>query len=171
MIMKKIKTGKLELQVSKADAVDKLRQMKGVCSEALSGDMPREFRCSKSGKILIGNMTGTYAKRKTYMALFGKVIEESGKAYVDYCTTFGNGEKIADFVFSAIDIIVAVVALVFAVINKSLGFELLIVALCLVILILRLSFISKAKQYSLGDSDTLVKELKTRVASVNNWDK
>ena len=94
--MKKITQGEYEIFTTKEDAIDKFMQMKGICREKISDENLINFYCSKKGKIIITDPPrrgrGIHLDNSTN--LFADIIEQNGKTYVSYYTSFSKSNNI-----------------------------------------------------------------------------
>ena len=162
----KISQGKLELHTSKSDAIDKLMQLQGVCSEENSNDNPIEFYCTKSGNVAINNPPTKFVSKEISTKLFGKVIVEDGKTYLTYSTTYSSSNNIIKIIYLTIMLLASILGIF---IEKTI----LIFALILACLLFgsMLSSATNEKGNASNDSEILIKELEKRVDAVNNWDK
>ncbi len=173
--MKKISEGKFEVFTSKEDAIDKFMQLQGYCVDQINGGEDSiEFICLKNGKMVIGDIP---KRRSTENAtkLYAKVIEEDGKTYVSYYTSFSKFNFVYDLIFiiflSLLSVGGTIFTGIFAIETKEKVYLPVLFALCLVGWIFR--FISKTKERknSPKDSEIMIKELEKRVNAVNYWDK
>lgn len=92
--MKKITQGKLEIFTSKANAINKLIQLQGVCKDIEnSNNRPIEFYCNKNGKITVESLYSRHNPKKaqlsryrgyhhTYTFLFEKSVEYKLKKHI-----------------------------------------------------------------------------------------
>ncbi len=170
--MKKISQGKYELFTTKEDAIDKLMQLQGICTEEISGESQIEFFCYKNGKIAVTNPLRT-RKRYHYNStnLYGKVVRQNGKTYVTYYTAFSK----FNHVFNYIDIISRIlIAILVIILMVKYAFNIYKIVFLLLILAAWVSLFIKnlnEKKNSSNDSEILINELEKRVVAVNQWDK
>ncbi len=174
--MKKISEGKFEVFTSKEDAIDKFMQLQGYCVDQINGGEDSiEFICLKNGKMVIGDIPKRRYAMENATKLYAKVIEEDGKTYVSYYTSFSK----FDFVYDLLFIIFALLVLVgvtifkgiFAIETKEKIHLPVLYALCLVGGVFRFISKIKEKKNSPKDSEIMIKELEKRVNAVNYWDK
>lgn len=169
--MKKLSQGMYEIFTTKADAIDKLMQMQGICREEISGENLIEFYCQKNGKIVITNPPTRRVENDNSTNLFAEIIEQNGKTYVSYYTTYSKSSNIFKLIFLAIYLFMAVFAIALTIIGKEKTFYLPILALALVFFGIKLFAGTKEEKNSPKDSEILIKELKKRVEAVNLWEK
>lgn len=169
--VKKISQGKYELFTKKEDAIDKFMQMQGVCREEISGQHAIEFYCSDNGKISITNPPKRYIQNTNSTNLFAELIEQDGKTYLTYYTTFSRSNTVLKMITLVISIIVIVLAIIFAIMNEDKTTNLIILPLGLVLFAAQFFDSTKEGKNSTKDSEILVKELERRVEAVNLWDK
>ena len=169
--MKKISQGKYEVLTTKQDAIDKLMQMQGICREQISGESPIEFYCTEKGKIFITNPPTKHIENGNSTNLFAEVVELDGKTYITYYTAFSKSNNVLKMIFITIDIILAIVAIVFAVMAADKTVSTIVLFLCLAAFVFKLFNSTKEKSNSPKDSEILIKELEKRVEAVNLWDK
>lgn len=168
--MKKISQGKFEIHTTKADAIDKFMQMQGICREEISGENSIEFYCSKKGKISITNPPKKYVENTNATNLLAEIIEQDGKIYATYYTTFSKSSNVLKLIFLAIDIIMIILAIIFAIsVDKKVS--IIVLVLGLVFFVFQLFTTIKEKNNSPKDSEILIKELEKRVEAVNLWEK
>ena len=174
--MKKIIEGKYEILTSKEDAIDKFVQLQGACVEGINGGVDSiEFTCTKKGKMFIGDITKRRRKTFNSTKLYAQNIEENGKTYVSYFTSFSGSV----FVFNLINIILlSLMSVGFTIFTGIYAIETkekpyLPVMFCLFSVCWILEFISKLKEKknSQKDSEIMIKELEKRIEAVNKWDK
>lgn len=166
----KISQGKFEICTSKADAIDKLMQMQGVCAEKISDDSHIEFYCNRRGKIILCHITRRITLDDTSTKLYGEVVEQEGKTHVTYYTMFDKFSNITNVVFLLISLLLVILGVVLSVLSGK-TFFLIIVPFWLLFLGYRLHKQINGKANSQKDSETLIKELEKRVQAVNLWDK
>lgn len=169
--MGKIAQGEFEVLTTKADAIDKFLQLQGICREEISNENSIEFYCTKKGEIVITNPPKRNVENTISTNLFAEIIERDGKIYATYYTTFSKSSNVLKMIFLAIDVIITIFAIIFAVINKEKTFSLGVLVLGLAFFVFKLLTDSQEKENSSGDSEILIKELKKRVDAVNLWDK
>lgn len=169
--MKKIHEGKFEVFTTKADAIDKFRQMRGGCRAELSGENRIAFFCQKDGDITITNPPTRHVENENATNLFAKVTEEAGKTYVTYYTTFNKTSNVAKWIVLAIDILTVIFAILFTVAHTEHTMYAVVLILCLAVFTCKLFYNSKEEKNAPNDSEVLVKELEKRVNAVNLWDK
>ncbi len=169
--MKKISQGKYEIRTTKAAAINRFMQMKGICREEISGEKSIEFYCSKKGKISITNPPKRYVENTNATNLFAEIIEQDGKTYATYYTAFSKSYNVLKLIFLAIDIIMVISAIIFAIINVGKTASFIVLVLGLVFLAFQLFTATKEEKNSPKDSEILIKELEKRVDAVNLWEK
>lgn len=162
----KIKRGKLEIFTSKNDAIDKLRQMRGVCREKYSDDNFMQFYCSKKGKLAISNPPRRHFQFYSPTALFGKIIEEDNKTYITFYTIYSKSFHSVKIFYFVMTVIMVIVSLF---VDKTVPVILFI--LFLFLFLHHLFSATKEGEQASFDSDALITELERRVEAVNNWDK
>lgn len=168
--MKIISQGKYEIFTTKEDAIDKFMQMQGICREEMSGENSIEFYCSKKGKISITNLPKKHIENTNATNLFAEIIEQDGKIYATYYTMFSKSTNILKLIFLAIDIIIIIFAIIFA-INVDKTASLIVLVIGLVFFVFQLFITAKEEKNSPKDSEILIKELEKRVDAVNLWEK
>lgn len=169
--MKKISQGKYELLTTKPDAIDKFMQMQGVCREEMSDENSIEFYCSPKGKISITNPPSRRVENDNSTNLFAEILEQDGKVYVNYYTSFSQSNNVLKMIFLAIYLLMAVFAIHVTIISKVKTYYLPILALSLIFFGIKLFATTKEGKNSPKDSEILIKELEKRVEAVNLWDK
>lgn len=169
--MKKVSQGEFEIFTTKADAIDKLRQMQGICRENISGDNAIEFLCQKNGEIFITNPPRRRVENDNSTVLFAKVVEKDGKTCVTYYTSFSKSTNALKLIFLLIDFLMAAISIVFVVLSKSQMYYLPILVLTLPFFGFKFFFVTEEENNSQKDSEILIKELEKRVEAVNLWDK
>ena len=169
--MKKISQGKFEIFTTKADAIDKFIQMQGVCTEKIGDENPIQFYCTKKGKIIITNPPRRRVENHYSTNLFAEVVQQEDKTYVTYYTTFDKSNNILNSIFLVIDLLIGVLAIVFAIVSKSEIYYLPILLLGVLLFGQKLFINTKQETNSPKDSEILIKELEKRVEAVNLWDK
>ena len=92
--MKKIDQGQHEIFTTKSDAINKFMQMQGVCRGELNGEKQIEFYCHKNGEIAITNPPRRHTQNINSTNLFAKMIEQDGKTYLTYYTTYSQCHNI-----------------------------------------------------------------------------
>ncbi len=169
--MKKISQGQYEIFTTKPDAINKLRQMQGICRDALSDENRMAFTCLKDGKISITDPPGRKAEHANSTNLFAEVIEQDGKTYVTYYTSFNRTNNILKSIFLIVDIIMAIIGCILVAISDNKLYAFAILAVCLAVAAFSLFTNAKEEENSPADSDILINELQRRVEAVNLWDK
>ncbi|MBO5211470.1 MAG: hypothetical protein J6B80_06025 [Clostridia bacterium] len=169
--MKKISQGEYQLLTTKADAIDKLMQMQGVCREEISGENAIQFYCLKNGKITIINPPTRRVENDNSTILFGRVIEKDGKTYVTYYTAFSKSNNVTKLIFLLMDFLMAAISIVYVVLSKTQMYYLPILILALPLFSFKFFVGTKEEKNSKTDSEILIKELEKRVEAVNYWDK
>ncbi len=169
--MKKISQGEYQLLTTKADAIDKLMQMQGICSEEISGENAIQFYCLKNGKITITNPPTRRVENDNSTILFGRVIEKDGKTYVTYYTAFSKSNNVTKLIFLLMDFLMAAISIVFVVLSRTQMYYLPILILALPLFSFKFFVDTKEEKNSKTDSEILIKELEKRVEAVNYWDK
>ena len=169
--MQKISQGKYELFTTKQDAIDKFMQMQGVCREEISGEKPIEFYCTKKGKIIITNPPTKRVENENSTNLFAEILEQDGKVYVDYYTSFSKSNNILNSIFLAVYFLIAVLAIVLTIYTHTKIYYLPILFLELLLFGFKLFSATKEEKNSPMDSEILINELEKRVEAVNLWDK
>ena len=166
MHMKKIDKGKYEVFTTRQDAIDKFMQIQGVCNEPVNGGYTTCFYCYKDGKIYITDPAG---HRPFYNAtkLKGEIIEEDGKTYVSFYTTYSKTIDISNYIILLVDIILDIILILFV---KN-WFTIAVALISFVLCVYHLGANSEQKYHSTIDSEAMIRELKRRVDTVNNWDK
>lgn len=168
--MKIISQGKYEIFTTKDDAIKKFMQLQGVCREEISGEKRIHFYCSKKGKIVITNPPSRNIDKDNSTELFAEIIEQDGKVYVDYYTSFSKPNNIFKCILLAFELLLCIFAVVL-VINTSDIYRLPIYILGLLLFGCSLFYATKEKRFSPIDSEIMINELKKRVEAVNLWDK
>lgn len=169
--MKKLTQGKYQLFTTKADAIEKFMQIQGISREKMSGGNRIEFNCYKNGKIVITNPRNRSVGGDNATNLYAEIIEQNGKTYITYYTVFIKTIAALKYVCLAIDIIMAIVGILLAVVTKEKISSLLLLAFSFAFFFYQMLALPSDKNYSHQDSEILVKELKKRVDAVNEWDK
>ena len=169
--MKKIIQGEFEVFTTKADAIDKLMQMQGICREEISGENAIQFYCLKNGKITITNPPTRRVENDNSTILFGRVIEKDGKTYVTYYTAFSKSNNVTKLIFLLMDFLMVAISIVFIVFSKTQMYYLPILILALPLFCFKFFVGTKEEKNSKIDSEILIKELEKRVEAVNFWDK
>ena len=169
--MKKIIQGEFEVFTTKADAIDKLMQMQGICREEISGENAIQFYCLKNGKITITHPYRKRVENHNSTILFGRVIEKDGKTYVTYYTAFSKSNNVTKLIFLLMDFLMAAISIVFVVLSKAQMYYLPILILALPLFSFKFFAGTKEEKNSKTDSEILIKELEKRVEAVNYWDK
>lgn len=163
--------GKYEIFTTKADAINKFRQMQGICREELTDRSRIEFRCSRKGKITVTNPKRRSDKTvPSSTMLFANVVEQDGKTYVTYYTTYSGLNNAFNFINITIMIIMCIIAIVLAVTTDDMISPILL-GLSLLLYIYELFRNSKEKTNFPKDAEIMVNELKKRVEAINLWDK
>lgn len=169
--MKRISQGEYEIFTTKKDAIDKFMQMQGTCREEISGENPIRFYCSKKGKIIITNPPTKRVESDNSTNLFAEILERDGKAYVAYYTAFSRSNNVLKYIFLAIYLFLAIIAIVLAINTRGKTYYLLILFFGLLLFGFKLFSATKEEKNSPKDSEILIKELEKRVEAVNLWDK
>lgn len=169
--MKKISQGEFEVFTTKADAIDKLIQMQGICREEISGENAIQFYCLKNGKITITNPPTRRVENDNSTILFGRVIEKDGKTYVTYYTAFSKSNNVTKLIFLLMDFLMAAISIVYVVLSKTQMYYLPILILALPLFCFKFFVGTKEEKNSKTDSEILIKGLEKRVEAVNYWDK
>ncbi len=169
--MKKIDQGMFELHTYKADAIRKFRQMQGICREEISNEDVIEFCCSKRGRIVITNPYSRKVEHENSTNLYARVVEENGKTYVSYYTTFSNFTNVSKILMLLTYLLTMVGVIVFSIVSKSGTFIVPVALFGLCFYLYELSRRTKEGTYASADSEILVNELEKRVHAVNLWDK
>ena len=169
--MKKFSQGSIEIHTTKADAIDKFRQMQGYCREEISGENSILFKCTKKGKITIFCQSARKGRANLRsIRLLATITEQNGKIYANYLTRFSRAYGIVNSVLIGMDFLFAFFLLPFVK-----GFDFSIV---LAVLLLNLAFLGysiygniKEKENLQKDSKIMVNELEKRIEAINLWDK
>ena len=169
--MKKIIQGEFEVFTTKADAIDKLMQMQGICREEISGENAIQFYCLKNGKITITNPPTRRVENDNSTILFGRVIEKDGKTYVTYYTAFSKSNNVTKLILLLMDFLMAAISIMFVVLSKTQMYYLPILILALPLFSFKFFVWTKEQKNSKTDSEILIKELEKRVEAVNYSDK
>ena len=169
--MKKIDQGEFKIFTTKKDAVDKFRQMQGVCRENISNEKLIQFYCDKKGEICILHPPTRRTSDCNSTNLFAKVIERDGKTFVSYYTGFSESIHVMNIIIIVIYMIMVVLGIICAIASANSIYYLLLLILSLVLFGIRLIGSTKEKANSPTDSKILVEELKNRVEAINMWDK
>ncbi len=171
--MKKLNEGRYELFTTKADAIDKFMQMQGICREELSDEKAIEFICFKDGKISISNLPTRHIENNNATDLVAQVVEQDGKTYVEYYTTFNKSTIVWKFIAIILDIFLGIFAVILTVLYPEENFVALLAVgiVCIALLISRLISATKEEKHAPKDSAILIHELEKRVKAVNLWDK
>ena len=170
--MKKIAQGKNEIFTTKADAIDRFMQMQGLCREEISNENYILFSCTPKGKIDIFHLSSRRAPySQTSTRLYAKVIEQDGKTYVSYYTTFSKSNNILNAVCIVIYMLFMVLGVIIAVADVNELYYIYLFVFGLLLLGYRLFLNSKEEKNSPKDSEILINELEKRVEAVNLWDK
>ena len=88
-----------------------------------------------------------------------------------YYTTFDKSNNILNSIFLVIDLLIGVLAIVFAIVSKSEIYYLPFLLLGVLLFGQKLFINTKQETNSPKDSEILIKELEKRVEAVNLWDK
>lgn len=169
--MKKINQGEFEVFTTKTDAIDKLMQLQGVCKDIKnSNNYIIEFCCNKNGKITVESQWSRHnpQKAKVLTKLYGEVIEQANKTYINYYTSFSNMSVFARLSCFIIAIIILSIFMVFVTDKIK---ALIAIIVCIIGLVFQLISIGKERQNLTENSNILVEVLKNKVNIVNNWDK
>lgn len=169
--MKKISQGKFEVFTTKADAIDKLIQLQGGCKDIKnSNNYIIEFYCNKNGKITVESQWSRHnpQKAKVFTKLYGEVIEQVDKTYINYYTSFSNKSVLIRISSFIIAIIVLSIFMMFVAEKVK---DLIAIIVCIVGLIFQLISIEKEKKNLSENSDIFIEVLENKVNIVNNWDK
>ena len=169
--MRKIEQGKYEVFTTKENAIDKFRQMQGICREEISGENRIEFFCTKKGKIYITNPSTRHYENGISTKLFAQILNKDGKTYITYYTSFSKANNVLKTINIVIDLLMAIFLIAVIIIEKVRTYYLPIFVLCLVAFGIKLFFATKEEKNSPKDSEILIKELEKRVEAVNLWDK
>lgn len=169
--MKKISQGKYEIFTTKQDAIDKFMQLQGTCREEISGENCIEFYCFENGKIIITNPPRRRIENENSTELFAEIIEQDGKTYVTFYTAFSQSNNVLKLIFLVIDIISAILAIAWTILNEVKIHVLIFLGLCLAFFVYKLFTASNEKRSSPDDSKIIIKELEKRVEAVNLWDR
>ena len=169
--VKKIRQGKFEIFTTREDAIDKLIQLQGICTEELDNEQPIEFYCSKNGKIIIASPPRRDYEHSSSTELFAEVVTEGSKTFVTYYTKFSKFDNVSKLIYFAFRILTCIIAIIIAVISKLNPIKIMLLFLCLVSFFFWSSTFSKEGLHSVNDSDIMIKELEKRVNAVNLWDK
>ena len=175
--MPKINQGKYEVFTTKEDAINKFMQMQGICRERISGENPIEFSCNKKGKIVIANPSSNRRSPRRRTAdysstnLFADILEQDGKVYVAYYTSFSVLNNILNCIFLVIYSLMFIFGIVLTIKLDYEFYYLPILFLGLIFSGIQIFSIVKEKKNSPKDSKTLIKVLENRVEAVNLWDK
>ncbi len=169
--MKKINQGRYEILTTKSDAINKFMQMQGMCREKVSDENRIEFYCSKKGKITITNPPTRSVRGHISTELFADIVEQNGKTYVSYYTSFSKVNNALKSIFFILDMVINIILLIFAFLSDDKIWFLLVLALSLGGFIFYLFNNLKEEKNSPEDSKILINELKKRVEAVNLWDK
>ena len=165
--MKIIDKGKYELFTTRQDAIDKFMQIQGVCREPVNGGYTTCFFCYKDGKININPPAHTRRFTDNATKLYGEIIEEDGKTYVAFRTVFNRFVDIFNCICLVLNLIIDIILILF--VKDWITFVVILVSLGLFIYLS--GAISEQKYSSTVDYEAMIKELKRRVDTVNNWDK
>ncbi len=168
--MKKIEQGKFKVFTSKADAIDKLMQMQGICQEKSVDDRRIEFSCKKDGKVNVcfsqGRRENRSGKSKLFTKLNGEVIMQDNETYITYFTAIDTFGVFVRLFILAIAIIVCL--FFFAFIADKIK-VLIATIICITAFVFQL--ISIEKEAPSSESNVLVDVLKKKVDAVNTWEK
>ena len=173
--MKRIDQGQYEVFTTKEDAIDKFKQMQGICREKINSENLVGFYCSKKGKIKIRNPHPLTRRaewaRVDYNStnLYGKIVEQDDKTYIIFYTKFSKINHASKLVFFTSDVLIVILAIIIDKTHK-IPFVIFFVAY-LAFLIFQLFITGNEKPNASKDSEILIKELEKRVDAVNQWDK
>lgn len=169
--MKKITQGKLEFFTSKADAINKLIQLQGVCKDIEnSNNCSIYFYCNKNGKITVESLRSRHDPKKAqiFTRLYGEITEQNDKAYINYYTVFNYMSVFARISFFIIAIIILSIFMIF--VSDKIK-ALIAIVVCVIGLVFQLITIEKEKKNLSENSNTLIDVLENKVNIINNWDK
>ncbi|MBO5200071.1 MAG: hypothetical protein J6B93_02205 [Clostridia bacterium] len=169
--MKKINQGKYELFTTKQDAIDKFIQMQGLCREEINGYQQIEFYCTAKGKISVTNPPSRHIEHTYSTSLYGEIVEQDGKTYVEYYTVYSRYNNILKIISLVMLITMCVFAIVFAVADLGKKAPYIIFVVCCALSVFQLINTLKEKKNAPRDSKIMVNELEKRVNAVNLWDK
>ncbi len=169
--MKKIAEGKFEIFTTRADAIDKLMQLQGLCREEINGYQRIEFYCTKKGEITATNPPSKHIEHTYSTALYGEVIEQDGKTYVEYYTVYSRYNNALKIISLVMLTVMSVFAIASAVVDSTGKAPYIIFLLCCAFYVFQLINTLKEKKNAPRDSEIMVEELKKRVEAVNLWDK
>ena len=167
----KISQGKFELFTTKADAIDKFMQMQGLCREEINDYQRIEFYCTKKGKITVTNPPSRRIEHTFSTALYGEIIEQDGKTYIDYYTVYSHYNNILKIISLVILTVMSVFAITFAILDSTQKTPYIIFLLCCAFFVFQLINTLKEKKNAPRDSKIMIEELAKRVEAVNLWDK
>ena len=169
--MKKIDQGKFEIYTTKEDAIDKFLQMQGVCREEISDEYYIWFNCNTKGKIQIFHPGSRRNHDHTSTKLYAEVIEQDGKTYISYYTTYSKVINIVNAVSIVIYMLFILYGVLLAIADANKLYYIFLFVLCFLLLGYRLFGNAKEKKNSPKDSKIMIKELEKRVEAINLWDK
>lgn len=168
--MKKLTEGRYELFTTKEDAIDKFVQIQGISRERMTSGNAILFSCYKDGKIFMTNPPSRNISADNATTLCGQVIEQDGKTYVSYYTSFSNTVRVMKYFGFIFYILSAIICIAITVITRE-KIAFLLSCLLLGISLFHLATNPNEKISSPKDSEILVKELEKRVEAVNQWEK
>ena len=171
--MKKIAQGTFEVFTSKDDAINKLREFRATCQEKNSKGGHVEFKCSKDGKIVVFNpqsrLETHFGKLKLIIQLNGEVVEQNNKtSFVNYYTFISN---FAIFKRLLAFVIAIIICILYGLFTDYQTEALVLTIICIVTFVLQIISIIKEKKKPSLDSNILIEVLKTKVNTINTWDK
>ncbi len=169
--MKKINQGNFKIFTSKANTINRLMQLQGVCKDIKNTNNCRiEFRCNKHGKIIVESQWDRFNPKKAeiFTKLYGDVIEQANETQIVYYTAFDKNS-----VFSKLStfLIASIILLILIVFVADKIKVLIAIIFCIIGLVFQLISIKKEKDNSSLNSDILIKTLENKVNMINNWEK
>lgn len=173
--MKKIVQGRYELLATKEEAIDRFREMQGLCREEISDDSNVVFSCTENGKIWIADASRMHIKSNpiydSAISLHGEIVEEADKTYVTYFTAFSRFESILKVSFTALFVIVFFIAIIVAIAKAESTMRIIGCLIGFVLMVRQLYINANEKSCAYQDSQIMIKILEERVNAVNHWDK
>ena len=169
--MSKIEQGRYEISTTKADAINKFKQMEGYCRQKISGDNAISFYCTKKGRIVITKPQSRNVSDENSTTLFADIVEMDGRTYLDYYTEYDKTYNIFNFIIIIISIIFIAFSIIFFVDKPNDIYYIYIGCGALITLGYELFICFNQKKYSPNDSKKLIEALEERINAVNNWEK
>ena len=170
MMKKIIDQGKFEVSTTREDAIAKFVQIQGISRDSMTSGNRIQFSCNKEGEIVLTNPPSRSTASDNATNLYAEIIEQDGKTYVSYYTSYSNAVRVMKYVAFIFNILIAIICIAVTVITYdkvALLFSGLFFAISL------FQFITNPNEQASAPKDSiiLIKELEKRVDAVNLWDK